>query len=376
MIKGLKVVIVVFVAGWMFACSSAQHSNRNVPVVNGVVHIVQKGDTINAIAKTYEVSPQLLVRRNNLREGDTLVPGTRLFVPGATEVRVVKVKETDSLIREERDGLLHKVGQGETLIAIANTYNVSLDELQRANNLPDPSKIYLNQELWIPRAKEVKDVDVPKAVVLSGDPVKQEKKPSRIGSKSKVSSSPESKNTAQAAIQSSTASSETKANSQSVESATADQPPVDFPRKVKEFGSVKFQWPLKESFKFLRGFSKTAGNLNPGIDLGANIGTDVCAAADGETLMAGGVTDTLGMRLGNYIIIYHGDHNKKEIYSLYAHNSQNLVKVGDKVKRGQPIAKVGKTGRMNEEIEGGILHFEVREQTDSIDPLTVLPPLN
>ncbi|MBN2326426.1 MAG: LysM peptidoglycan-binding domain-containing M23 family metallopeptidase [Candidatus Omnitrophica bacterium] len=368
--KGLTVhlLLIILISG-MTSCMTFGEK-RDVPVVDGVIHEVHEGETINAISKTYEISPQLLIRRNSLREGDALKAGTRLFIPGAQEIRVVKLEEADPVIWEERDGLFHRVGEGETLIAIANAYGLTIQELQRVNNLADPSRIYVDQELWIPRAKEVKDIEVKRVRVVSAEPAP------KTAPKTSVQQKTENKSASSSSKIRTITSEPATEPVEKTETETAPAPaPVDFPRKVKEFGPVKFQWPIKDSFKFVRGFSKSSGNLNPGIDLGADIGTEVCAAADGEVLMVGGVTDTLGMRLGNHIIIYHGERNNKEIYTLYAHNSQNLVKIGDKVKRGQAIAKVGDTGRISG-FEGGVLHFEVREQIDSIDPLTVLPPLD
>ncbi|MGC9327852.1 MAG: LysM peptidoglycan-binding domain-containing M23 family metallopeptidase [Candidatus Hinthialibacter sp.] len=368
--KGLTVylLLIILISG-VTACMTPG-GKRDVPVVDGVIHEVHEGETINAIAKTYEISPQLLIRRNNLREEDSLETGMRLFVPGAHEIRSVKLVEADPVIWEQKDGLFHRVGEGETLIAIANAYGLTIQELQRVNNLPDPSRIFVNQELWIPRAKEVKDIEVKRVKVVSAKETPQPEPQTSVSQKE--STRPASPSSKTKTITSEPASKQVE----KTEVEAAPEPdPVDFPRKVKEFGPVRFQWPLKDSFKFLRGFSKSPSNLNPGIDLGAEIGTDVCAAADGEVLMVGGVTDTLGMRLGNHIIIYHGERNSKEIYTLYAHNSQNLVKIGDKVKRGQPIAKVGNTGRISG-TDGGVLHFEIREQIDSIDPLMVLPPLD
>jgi murein DD-endopeptidase MepM/ murein hydrolase activator NlpD len=54
---------------------------------------------------------------------------------------------------------------------------------------------------------------------------------------------------------------------------------------------------------------------------------------------------------------------------VYAHNSAVLVREGDRVARGQPVAKVGQTGRTT----GPHLHFEVREGTRPRDPLLYLP---
>jgi murein DD-endopeptidase MepM/ murein hydrolase activator NlpD len=61
------------------------------------------------------------------------------------------------------------------------------------------------------------------------------------------------------------------------------------------------------------------------------------------------------------VIIKHPGH----LTTVYAHNSRNLVKEGSKVKRGQIIARVGKTGRAS----GPHVHFEVRNDTHPKNPL-------
>ena len=149
---------------------------------------------------------------------------------------------------------------------------------------------------------------------------------------------------------------------------------VEFPREVTTVGAERFQWPIKGQFTVLRPYSKSAGNLNLGIDLGAEIGTPVCAAADGEVQLVGTPVDDLGSSFGNYIILYHGLRDKKGLRTVYAHNSENMVKAGQKVKRGDQIGKVGNTGLPFKK-DGGILHFRIMELDTNIDPVTVLPPL-
>jgi murein DD-endopeptidase MepM/ murein hydrolase activator NlpD len=58
--------------------------------------------------------------------------------------------------------------------------------------------------------------------------------------------------------------------------------------------------------------------------------------------------------------------------SAYAHNQTLLVKKGDKVRRGQPIAQVGATGSVGDPQ----LHFELRRGTRALDPLDHLPQLS
>lgn len=108
-------------------------------------------------------------------------------------------------------------------------------------------------------------------------------------------------------------------------------------------GGGSFIWPVQGKGQVTNGF-------RPGhaaIDIYIESGTNVLAAADGVVFF-----DGWGGTQGNYLIIQHGDY-----WTMYLHNSANLVKKGARVSRGQVIAKVGSTGRST----GPHLHFEVRK---------------
>ena len=123
------------------------------------------------------------------------------------------------------------------------------------------------------------------------------------------------------------------------------------------------KWPLK-SCTFSRGFSRKR-RRHTGVDLLAPKGTPVLAVLDGvvEVVSNGGP----GFRgYGKVIVI---NHNGK-LWTLYSHNSSNDVKVGQRVKQGDVIAKVGRTGRAT----ANHLHFEVRNAKGTpLDPLKYLP---
>lgn len=99
---------------------------------------------------------------------------------------------------------------------------------------------------------------------------------------------------------------------------------------------------------------KTFSN-HSGMDIGAPMGSYAIAANDGIVTKA-----TYSYSYGNMVIIDHGGG----VTTLYAHGSEILAQVGDIVKRGDAIMKVGSTGWST----GPHLHFEIRINGTTIDP--------
>jgi len=102
-------------------------------------------------------------------------------------------------------------------------------------------------------------------------------------------------------------------------------------------------------------FGRRWGLLHAGVDLGAAEGTPFYAAAPGRVILArwnGGY--------GNNVMIDHGGG----IVTVYGHSSKLLVKEGQLVQAGDPIALVGDTGHSF----GSHLHFEVRENGTPVEP--------
>ncbi len=93
-------------------------------------------------------------------------------------------------------------------------------------------------------------------------------------------------------------------------------------------------------------YGRRKGEFHTGIDIAADRGTPICAAADGTVIFAGWKGN-----YGYYVQIEHKDG----IVTGYAHNSRITVRKGDIVKQGQQIALAGMTGRAN----GYHCHFEV-----------------
>ncbi len=108
-------------------------------------------------------------------------------------------------------------------------------------------------------------------------------------------------------------------------------------------------------------FNTKQNDTHNGIDIAADIGTDVRSAMSGFVNIS-----RYDSTYGNYIVITHSDGIK----TLYAHLDERLVDVGQTVQKGEVIARSGNTGNST----GPHLHFEIlMGGTTRIDPLTLLP---
>jgi len=123
--------------------------------------------------------------------------------------------------------------------------------------------------------------------------------------------------------------------------------------------SQRFIWPL-EKCVYMSGYGIRRGRRHDGIDLAAKGGTPIKAAADGEVVFSKRMRG-----YGRLVLLKH----KGNFFTAYAHNRSNLVKKGKKVRQGQVIAKVGRSGRAT----GNHLHFEIRKGQKAVDPLRYLP---
>lgn len=120
-----------------------------------------------------------------------------------------------------------------------------------------------------------------------------------------------------------------------------------------------FDWPVAGG-TVTSGFGPRRGTVHDGIDIGAPVGATVRAAAEGEVVYSAALTG-----YGNVIIVRHAGGYA----TVYAHNRENGVSEGQRVKQGEAIAAVGESGRTT----GPNLHFEIRRDNVARNPLTYLP---
>lgn len=120
----------------------------------------------------------------------------------------------------------------------------------------------------------------------------------------------------------------------------------------------RLDWPI--AGRVTSDYGQRGRRHHDGIDIGAPVGTDVRAAADGRVAFAGPVRG-----YGLMVIVQHAGGFE----TVYAHNARQYAREGAVVRRGDVIATVGRTGRTT----GPNLHFEVRHQETAYDPLAFLP---
>ena len=123
-------------------------------------------------------------------------------------------------------------------------------------------------------------------------------------------------------------------------------------------GQYRLLWPVPDSRHVSSAFGPRWGRQHNGIDIKAKEGARIVAAEKGKVIYSGRKL----RGFGNMVVIRHGGG----LYTLYAHNQVNYVQVGEQVRRGQFIGRVGHTGRST----GNHLHFEVRMQDEALNPLS------
>ena len=199
----------------------------------------------------------------------------------------------------------YTVRSGETLSGIAERLDVGLSELAKANGIKPPYRVYAGQQLRVPGGGEAYRT----TVVDLGN-----------------------------------------AETGTVRLATGKPPPLQ---------GHDFLWPVN---------GKVVGKYGPidqwrrrdGIDIAAPRGAPVLAAQDGIVAYAGS-----GIRGYGQLILLRHDQG---YITTYAHNASLLVEVGDVVRRGRVIARVGDSGDATQTM----LHFELRKGRQPIDPETRL----
>lgn len=206
---------------------------------------------------------------------------------------------------------VHVVERGDTVYDVARARGVDAKALVAVNDIPPPYRIYPGQTLVLPARSA-------RAIARAG--------PDKLADRPVPSAA---------------------------RTVRAAEPPARSGRG--------FDWPL--AGRIILGFGPRAGGLhNDGINISARKGATVRAADSGVVAYLG--NELRGF--GNLLLLKHADG----WMTAYAHNDAFLVGVGDRVRRGQPIARAGASGG----VTVPQLHFEIRKGARPVDPSEHLPP--
>lgn len=318
---------------------------------NGTTIIVGTSDTLDGLAKRYNVSSAAILQANGYKGPRVLSPGQQLIIPKPVAVAAAP-SPAPAMSKPVAVGAspssVHVVNRGDTLMSIARRNNVSVDQLASANNLDQTARLSLGMKLTVPGSKAVAAAPAPAAqpvAAVSAQPATTiAAPPTKMAS---VGGPPQA-----ARLASATAN-------VTEEKPAAEPAPVAAKPSEATGALPTFRWPVRGKVITSYG-AKTNGKSNDGINVAVPEGTPVKAAEDGVVAYSG--NELKGY--GNLVLVRHSNG----YVTAYAHASELMVKRGDPIKRGQIIAKSGQSG----EVGSPQLHFEIRKGSSPVDPLQFL----
>jgi lipoprotein NlpD len=234
----------------------------------------------------------------------------------------------------------YTVRRGDTLLRIALDHGQNYRDLVTWNNLADPDDIKVGQVLKVAQPERTANGVVTSPVTMPG----AEKVPA-VPKKTEPSGAKKPYSEANLAKED---------NPKAEKVVTAGVTPGT---TVTANDDEKLSWMWPSDGKIIATFDE---GKNKGIDIAGKMGQQVMAAGSGKVMYAGS-----GIRgYGNLVIVKHSN----SLLSAYAHNRTILVKEGQNVTKGQPIAEMG-----DSDADGVKLHFEIRQQGKPVDPAKFLP---
>lgn len=351
---------------------------------------VRPGDTLYSLSRRHGVSVNALKSANGLTS-DSLRPGQQLHLPGADtrppaatvtarppreNYEVVAVRPTQSAVAEAPSDWTRRytVRQGDSLYAIARQNGIKLADLERHNGITDSRRVRPGTELRLPAREndgaetmtvaEAAPAEEP-APVPSSAPAAETPAPTpgvvRLGEAPSAPSQPAASRTPQQPTMlngtglSGPAPERERVARVETDSASDAVSPASTSNSTAVAGFSKLRWPV--TGRVIGGFGpRPDGTHNDGVNLAAPLGTDIHAAESGVVAYAG---DEL-KGYGNLVLLRHDNG----WVTAYAHADEILVKRGDRIRRGQVIAKAGRTGQVDQPQ----VHFELRQGQKPVDP--------
>jgi murein DD-endopeptidase MepM/ murein hydrolase activator NlpD len=245
--------------------------------------------------------------------GPSMTPAEPRAQPGPRRLTVRSVR---SHVREGQGRCVHVVARGESLARVAARYRTTRQSLIAANGLATPVRLRVGQRLQLSgcRASGARGHDEPEVTPISATELLARVGPLRVLTRLSLA--------------------------------------------VPDLEIGAFQWPVDG--EVASSFGPRRRSWHAGIDIQADMGAPFRAAAGGTVIVSGHER-----YYGLVIKIQHGGG----FTTIYAHNLENFVEVGDEVQAGDVIGTVGRSGHAT----ANHLHFEIRREDVAYNPLNVLP---
>ncbi len=327
---------------------------RTAAVSSGHV-TVRPGQTLYSIARANGMSVSRLAAANGLSYPYNLRVGQRLRIPGVSRPvspapsfapaaiasrspqpqsapRATPVRAQPER-RNYRAARTHRVAPGETIYALGRKYHVKPARIAALNGMSMNTRLKVGQRVRIPSSDGWS-----MAAPAQGTP-------------------PVRTTTVAQTLPQADKDSGRIAPPRPKQPHVRPEPPA--PNSESIMQASGFRWPVRGRVISTYG-AKPGGVRNEGINIAVPEGADVHAANDGVVAYAG--NELKGY--GNLVLIRH----KGGWVTAYAHNKALFVKRGDRVRRGQVIAKAGSTGS----VKTPQLHFELRKGASAVNPLKYL----
>ena len=341
------------------------HSLRSNPIYitqSENYHIVSEGETLFGISRKHSLPVEKLKLFNNLDSDDIIVGQKIYLVPSA------KAKSEYVTIRGIPDEGYHIVQRGETVYRISKMYDLEIMDILSYNNL-ETFDIQAGQKIWLIPG-QVETMDVSKRVdgdeeIIDPDEEQQYHIVSAGENLYRISlkygmTVPQIKELNKITDDDIYVGQRLKVvgDVRIDEDGRQQRRVTKTPRKDIDYGEGSIILPLKG--EVISEFGIRNNMPHNGIDIAASVGEPILAAKGGKVVFVG-----MQRGYGNVVVLEHENYTM----TVYAHNERNLVRLGDQVRQGQPIATVGQTGNASTPH----LHFEYRRKGRAINPRKVLP---
>lgn len=318
------------------------------------VVVAQRGDRVGDIAGRLGIDARELAEHNALNPDTALRGGELLVLPGRVSDSVAppSISTTPlapvSAAPAGPEPLRHTVERGETAYTIARLYNVSARSLAEWNGLPADMSVREGQILMIPVAQQTSSIGPGPTEPLT-EPLNATGLTAPAAVTPPATTAPGAGSPTPVPPSASTPLPAASAAVPAAATAAAAAPVADL--SADRTTGPRLAMPVQG--RVIRAYAQ---GRNDGIGIGAAEGTAVSAAAAGTVAAITEDTDQVPI-----LVIRH----ENNLLTVYANIEGIAVARGDRVTRGQTIARVRRG-------DPSFLHFEVREGFESVDPMPYL----